>query len=135
MFTIKQHMNGILKKDNRSINDVPSGESKNNNSVMYPNKNFFKFFGEQEDVKLSKLKAVFSSSTRKEAGKVDNHIAYGGYVLISAIARKTGCYEILKKVFPKHYKLILALCTYGVSEATIFLLVFWTLLRIGSDCL
>ena len=87
-----------------------------NNSVMYPNKNFFKFFGEQEDVKLSKLKAVFSSSTRKEAGKVDNHIAYGGYVLISAIARKTGCYEILKKVFPKHYKLILALCTYGVSE-------------------
>ena len=28
MFTIKQHMNGILKKDNRSINDVPSGESK-----------------------------------------------------------------------------------------------------------
>ena len=56
--------------------------------------NFFKFFGEQEDVKLSKLKAVFTSSTRKKVGKVDNHIAYGGYVLISAIARKTDCYEI-----------------------------------------
>ena len=69
--------------------------------------NFFKFFGEQEVVKLSKLKAVFTSSTRKKAGKVDNHIAYGGYVLISAIARKTSCYEILN---------ILALCTYGVSE-------------------
>jgi hypothetical protein len=71
------------------------------------------------DTSLSKLKAVFSSSTRKEAGKVDNHIAYGGYVLISAIARKTGCYEILKKVFPKHYKLILALCSYGVSEGNL----------------
>ncbi len=41
-----------------------------NNSVMYPNKNFFKFFGEQEDVKLSKLKAVLVPQLERKQEKL-----------------------------------------------------------------
>lgn len=95
----------------------------NEKTLMYPNNNYYKFFPE--------------NSALADPGKKDTELHIGAYFVLIASAKKSGCLEALKRVFPKDYKKILALAIFSIEcqDSTIQHFDKWSFSNYsGIDC-
>ena len=86
----------------------------NQKGMMYPGKYYEKYFG-AADPEAADIRKQYDTVMRKQAGKLDYHLAYGPYAAVLRTCEKAGCLEPLQRAFPVHWRLILAMALQAIA--------------------
>ncbi len=91
--------------------------TEDNVSMMYPNPNYYQYFGTAEEkIANQPKKPKVNSLKRKEAGPIDSHISVGLYYVLKEASKRTGCFDALTQVFStSDADLILALAIHAIA--------------------
>ena len=88
--------------------------SPDNKGMMYAGKHYDKYFG-PADPEAAEIRKQYDPVIRRQAGKLDYHLAYGPYAAVLRTCEKTGCLEPLQRSFPTHWRLIVAMALQAIA--------------------
>ena len=85
-----------------------------NETLMYPNKNYEKIFG-LIDPEIDALRNKLCSSELQEAGKFDCRMSFGQYFAVVNALKMVGAYEPLLRTYPRKFEMIIGLVVHAID--------------------